>query len=85
MPTRRLAVAALCAATLAAPALPAVQALPRSPLPTYFKSDNVTHVRNVPTGLGIGGKFHGRYYIQSTARAMGYRGPDQDAVSDGGI
>jgi hypothetical protein len=82
MPTRRLAVAALCAATLAAPA---AQAIPRSPLPTYFMSDNVTHVRNVPTGLGIGGKFHGRYYIQSTARATGYRGPDQDAVSDGGI
>ena len=74
--------AALCAATLAAPA---GHALPRSPLPTYFTSGNVTHVRNVPTGLGIGGKFHGRYYIQSTARAMGYRGPDQDAVSDGGI
>lgn len=82
MPARRFALAALCAATLIAPA---GHALPRSPLPTYFKSDNVTHVRNVPTGLGIGGKFHGRYYIQSTARAMGYRGPDQDAVSDGGI
>lgn len=82
MPTRRLAGAALCAVTLAAPV---AHAIPRSPLPTYFMSDNVTHVRNVPTGLGIGGKFHGRYYIQSTARATGYRGPEGDAVSDGGI
>ena len=82
MPTRRLAVAALCAATLAAPAATAV---PRSPLPTYFTSDNVHFVRNVPTGLGIGGRFHGRWYVQSTARATGYRGPEGDAVSDGGI
>jgi len=82
MPTRRLAAAAVCLATLAAPA---ARAIPRSPLPTYFTSPNVRLLTNVPTGLGIGGKFHGRYYVQSTARATGYRGPDGDAVSDGGI
>ncbi|HEX8004204.1 MAG TPA: hypothetical protein VF519_16070 [Mycobacteriales bacterium] len=82
LPVRRLAVAALCAVTVAPPASHAV---PRSPLPTLFTSPNVHLVRNVPTGVGIGGKFSGHYYFQSTARATGYRGPEGDAVSDGGL
>ena len=79
---RRLTLAALSALALAAPV---AVAYPPTPLTTYRTSDNVRLVTNVPTGVGVGGKFSGGYYFHTTARSTGYKGPDGDAVSDGGL
>ena len=81
----RLGLATL--ATLATLALlaPGATAYPPTPLTTYSTSPNVSLVTNVPTGVGVGGKFSGGYYFHTTARSTGYRGPSGDAVSDGGL
>ena len=78
--SRRLAVAAVAAALLSAPV---ARALPPTPLTTYATSKNVRLVTNIPTGVGVGGKFSGRYYFQTTARSASYGAGD--AVSDGGL
>jgi hypothetical protein len=78
----RFAVAALSALALVAPT---AHAFPPTPLTTYSTSPNVRLVANVPTGVGVGGRFSGRYYFHTTARATGYNGPSGDAVSDGGL
>ncbi len=46
-------------------------------------SSNVQVLNNLPTGVGIGGKFSGGYYYQTTARSVTYGAPD--APSDGGL
>ena len=79
---RRLLVASITALALLTPA---AFAYPPTPLTTYSASANVRLVRNVPTGVGVGGKFSGGYYFQTTARSTGYRGPSGDAISDGGL
>ena len=73
--------------TVAALALtaPGATAYPPTPLTAYSTSPNVSLVTNVPTGVGVGGKFSGGYYFHTTARSTGYRGPSGDAVSDGGL
>ena len=78
--SRRLAIAAVSVVALSAPL---ARALPPTPLTTYSTSPNVRLVKNVPTGVGVGGKFSGKYYFQTTARATGYGAPD--AASDGGL
>jgi hypothetical protein len=77
---RRLAVAALAAALSYAPV---ARALPPTPLTAVTASKNVHLVTNVPTGVGVGGKFAGHYYVQTTARSVTYSAPD--GVSDGGL
>ena len=72
------------AATLALLA-PGATAYPPTPLTTYATSPNVRLLVNVPTGVGVGGRFSGGYYFHTTARATGYRGPSGDAISDGGL
>lgn len=75
---RRL-LAAACAAVAAV--TPLARAVP--PLSTVTASPNVHLVTNVPTGVGVGGKFAGHYYFQTTARSATYGAPD--AASDGGL
>src|SRR3712207_9428144 len=53
------------------------------PLTTYSTSKNVRLIANVPTGVGVGGKFAGKYYFQTTARSATYGTPD--TVADGGL
>ena len=77
--SRRLALAALATVALTAPF---ARALP-PPLSSYSTSTNVRFLTNVPTGTGVGGKFSGKYYFQTTARAGSYGTPG--AVSDGGL
>ncbi|HEU0129764.1 MAG TPA: hypothetical protein VFQ85_02090 [Mycobacteriales bacterium] len=79
---RRLPLALLAVAALLAPA---AHAYPPTPLTVYSTSPNVRLVANVPTGVGVGGRFSGRYYFHTTARSTGYGGPDGDAASDGGL
>src|SRR5687768_14377806 len=79
---RRLLVAALSVLSLLAPAS---YAYPPTPITEYTSSANVRLLKNVPTGMGVGGKFSGGYYFQTTARSTGYRGPSGDALSDGGL
>jgi hypothetical protein len=79
---RRLAAAAVAAALAA---VPTAHAFPPTPLTTYSTSPNVRLVTNIPTGVGVGGKFSGGYYFHTTARSTGYNGPSGDAVSDGGL
>ncbi|HVF04339.1 MAG TPA: hypothetical protein VNA20_05840 [Frankiaceae bacterium] len=79
---RRYALAAVAAVALAAPT---AVAYPATPLTTYSTSPNVRLLANIPTGVGVGGKFSGGYYFHTTARSTGYRGPSGDAVSDGGL
>ncbi len=78
--SRRLAIAAVSALALSAPL---AQALPPTPLTKYSTSKNVRLLTNVPTGVGVGGKFSGKYYFQTTARSGTYGNPD--AASDGGL
>jgi hypothetical protein len=78
--SRRLAAAAAAAAVLSAPA---ARALPPTPLTTYSTSKNVRLVTNIPTGVGVGGKFAGGFYFQTTARLASYGAGD--AASDGGL
>ena len=78
---RRLLLAAAALALVA----PAARAYPPTPLTTYSTSANVRLVANIPTGVGVGGKFSGGYYFHTTARSTGYKGPDTDAISDGGL
>lgn len=78
--SRRLALAAATALALTAPL---ARALPPTPLSTYSTSKNVRLVTNVPTGVGVGGKFSGKYYFQTTARSATYGTPD--SASDGGL
>jgi hypothetical protein len=80
MTRRPLAVAALAAALSYAPV---ARALPPTPLSAVTASPNVHLVTNVPTGVGVGGKFAGHYYFQTTARSATYSAPD--GVSDGGL
>jgi len=77
---RRLVLATVSAVALAAPL---AQALPPTPLTTYSTSKNVSLLTNVPTGVGVGGKFSGKYYFQTTARSATYGTPD--TASDGGL
>jgi hypothetical protein len=77
---RRLALAT-AALTAVLPA--GARALPPTPLTTVTASKNVHLVTNVPTGVGVGGKFAGHYYFQTTARSVTYSAPD--GVSDGGL
>ena len=79
---RRLAVATIAAVALMTPT---ATAWPPTPLTTYSTSENVRLVTNVPTGVGVGGRFSGGYYFHTTARATGYNGPSGDAASDGGL
>lgn len=79
---RRLTVATVTALALVAPA---ARAFPPTPLTTYSTSTNVRLVANVPTGVGVGGRFSGSYYFHTTARSTGYGGPSGDALSDGGL
>jgi hypothetical protein len=76
----RLALAASAALLSLAPA---VHALPPTPLTAVTASPNVHLVANVPNGVGVGGKFAGHYYFQTTARSVTYSAPD--GVSDGGL
>ncbi|HVF04338.1 MAG TPA: hypothetical protein VNA20_05835 [Frankiaceae bacterium] len=78
--SRRLPLAVLAALALTTPV---ARALPPTPLTEYSTSPNVRLLTNVPTGVGVGGKFSGGYYFQTTARAGGYGTPD--GVSDGGL
>ena len=78
--SRRLAIATGAALALAAPL---AQAIPPTPLTTYSTSPNVKLLTNIPTGVGVGGKFAGGYYFQTTARAASYGAPD--GASDGGL
>jgi hypothetical protein len=84
----RLTVAAFAAVALAAPV---ARALPPTPLTTYSTSPNVHFLMNVPTGVGVGGKFSGHYYFHTTARSTSYAGPTEpqrgayDGASDGGL
>ncbi len=77
---RRLSLAALAASALV---IPGARALPPTPLSTVTASPNVHLVTNVPTGVGVGGKFAGHYYFQTTARSATYSAPD--GASDGGL
>lgn len=76
---RRLSLAALVTTVAVAPFARAVP----TPLSTVTASKNVHLVTNVPTGVGVGGKFAGHYYFQTTARSITYGAPD--APSDGGL
>jgi hypothetical protein len=77
---RRLALATALLAT----ALPAgAHALPPTPLTKVTASPNVHLITNIPTGVGVGGKFAGHYYFQTTARSVTYGAPD--GISDGGL
>jgi hypothetical protein len=78
--SRRIAIAAVSALALAAPV---ARALPPTPLTTTSASKNVRLLTNIPTGVGVGGKFAGHYYFQTTARSATYGAPD--AASDGGL
>lgn len=79
--SRRLPIAALAALSLTLP--PGARAVPPTPLTDTYASENVHLVTNVPTGVGVGGKFAGHYYFQTTARSATYSAPD--SVSDGGL
>ena len=78
--SRRLALAAVSALALTAPL---ARALPPTPLSEYSTSPNVRFLTNVPTGVGVGGKFSGKYYFQTTARSATYGTPD--TAADGGL
>lgn len=78
--SRPLALAAVAAALACAPL---AHALPPTPLSEVTASPNVHLVTNVPTGVGVGGKFADHYYFQTTARSVTYGIPD--GVSDGGL
>jgi hypothetical protein len=78
--SRRLPLTALAVVALAAPL---ARALPPTPLTTVSASKNLHLVTNIPTGVGVGGKFAGHYYFQTTARSATYGAPD--AASDGGL
>jgi hypothetical protein len=76
--------AALVLSAVALAASPTARALPPTPLTTVAASDNVSLVANFPAaGVAIGGKFAGKYYFLTSARAATYGTPD--AVSDGGL
>lgn len=79
--SRRLPlVAAACALALG----PTARALPPTPLTTVTASPNVRLVANRPeAGVAVGGKFAGKYYFLTSARAATYGTPD--SVSDGGL
>lgn len=74
---------ALAASAALVSLMPAAHALPPTPLTTVTSSKNLHLVANVPTGVGVGGKFAGHYYFQTTARSASYGAGD--AVSDGGL
>lgn len=79
--SRRLS---LVAAAVAVALSPTARALPPTPLTTVSASDNVSLLTNFPAaGVAIGGKFAGKYYFLTSARAATYGTPD--AVSDGGL
>lgn len=79
--SRRLS---LLVAAVAVAVAPTARALPPTPLTTVAASKNVHLVSNFPgAGVAIGGKFAGKYYFLTSARAATYGTPD--AVSDGGL
>ena len=74
----------LAVAALAVALAPTARALPPTPLTTVTASSNVRLVTNVPAaGVAVGGKFAGKYYFLTSARAATYGTPD--SVSDGGL
>lgn len=79
--SRRLPlVAAACALAVG----PTARALPPTPLTEVTASPNVRLVANRPeAGVAVGGKFAGKYYFLTSARAATYGTPD--SVSDGGL
>lgn len=72
-----LALALLPGTARTSPANP-IANLPGTPL----TSPNVHFLMNVPTGVGVGGHFYGRYFFQTTARSGAFL---PGSVSTGGV
>ena len=79
--SRRLS---LLVAAVAVAVAPTARALPPTPMTTVAASKNLHLVSNFPAaGVAVGGKFAGKYYFLTSARAATYGTPD--SASDGGL
>jgi len=83
--TRACVVSALLAAGLTglAPAEAGPGQLPVGP--GGLATPNVTHLLNVPTGIGVGGGFIGSTYFQTSADPAWFRGAGSHGLTGGGL